>query len=431
MAWKGGFSGVGFSRAEFKQWLSSQTKPAWVKFMVAHNTAAPYIKPPVSPSTRIKNLGNYYKTLGWSTGPNIIVILDKVYIGTPWQYPGTNSPGFNGIGLGVEVEGDYRTGKHDPKSGDGKVAWDTASWVFADVLTWLGYPNDSAHLKLHREDPKTTHQCPGNLVTKDWLLGKVKEASWVKPPVVEVSPTVLTSGPKNQLYDVKDIQTLLIARGYDLGKWGADGINGKMTDSAIRAFQTSLTVEPTGVLGPWAMGELKKPKQPPAGNVEPPKPVPDPLSPIEVLHPSDFALSWMKRFEGLRLEAYDDRGTWAIGYGHNASSRRPPLPVKGMKITQSDADSILAQDAEAIAAEVRKVLKGTKLKQEQFDALVLDCFQRGQTQFTKTDAVTALRDGRDASAALHAQADRTTDKGLQRRRKVEAQIYDGEKPTKW
>jgi GH24 family phage-related lysozyme (muramidase) len=142
----------------------------------------------------------------------------------------------------------------------------------------------------------------------------------------------------------------------------------------------------------------------------------------------------MKRFEGLRLEAYDDRGTPAIGYGHNATSNRPPVPTKGMRITLEEADRILHNDAEAIAGEVRKVLKGKKLKQHQFDALTLHNFQMGQTQFTKTKAVQAiLADQHEAAvlALMVEKANATADKGLRRRRLIETQIFNGEKPTKW
>src|SRR3990167_11168641 len=122
MAWKSGFSGVGFSRAEFKSWLAKQKKPTFAKFLPVHNPAAPYIKPPVLPSTRIKNLANYYKNdKGWSSGPHFFVIFDKVYGGTPPSETGTHSPRWNGISLGIECEGDFRTGKHDPTTGDGKI----------------------------------------------------------------------------------------------------------------------------------------------------------------------------------------------------------------------------------------------------------------------------------------------------------------------
>jgi hypothetical protein len=169
--WKGGYTGVSLTRAEFKEWLSKQNKPTWPKFIAAHNSAAPYIKPTVFASTRIRNLGNYYKNdLGWSSGPHLFVIMDHVYLGSPIAETGTGSPSWNGIAWHVECEGDYRKGKHDPKTGDGNIAWCTMAWVFAELCAWMGWPIDGSHIKLHREDPKTTHDCPGNLVTKDWFL---------------------------------------------------------------------------------------------------------------------------------------------------------------------------------------------------------------------------------------------------------------------
>jgi len=296
MTWHGGFTGVGFDRSEFRAWLSLQKKPTYPRFLVAHNTASPYIVPPVKPSTRIQNLGHYYqKDKGWPSGPSLIVILDKVYGGTPLVYPGVNSPGYNGRSIGVECEGDYRTGKHDPKSGIGAVAWDTMGWVFAELLDWYGWACDDDHVKLHREDPETTHKgCPGNLVTKDWFLGKIRNASDLPPSSGEAQSNILPfSGPRLQLYDVREIQGLLLARGYDLGKWGVDGINGKMTDSAIRAYQTSLDVGATGVLGPWAMSHLRKPPKPVTEPPIAPQPIPSPSVPVLPLTNAQKGVAWL------------------------------------------------------------------------------------------------------------------------------------------
>ena len=439
--WRGGFSGVGYTRQEFKAWLSNQPKPSWVKFMVSHNTAAPYIMPSVLHSTRVKNLGNYYKNdLGWSTGPNIIVIFDRVYIGTPWAYPGTNSPGFNGKGLGVEVEGDYRTGKHDPKSGDGAIAWGTAAWVFADTLAWLRMPIDATHLKLHREDPRTSHDCPGNLVTKDWLLGLVKAATSGAVELVQPVP----SEPRMAWVNTPgDFLNLRAGAGGEIRGTIPHGT--KLTVLSEKLGWANVQT-PAGYKG-WVSAKYLSVVAPTVTPsplpVTPPQSVPLPTSDyvlVAGLHPSEFAISWMKRFEGKALKVYDDVGSLAGLYGHNVSSGREPIweyagqtVYKGRKLDDAFADEVLRADAEAIAAEVRKVLKGVMLKQHQFDALVLDNFQRGQTQFTKTDVVQLLKQGNEiqASAAFHMQSARTTKDGLKRRRKIEAQIFDGEKPTKW
>ena len=52
--------------------------------------------------------------------------------------------------------------------------------------------------------------------------------------------------------DVKDWQKVLLAEGHDLGRWGADGVFGKMTEGATVFFQQAhdLLGDPAGVVGP-------------------------------------------------------------------------------------------------------------------------------------------------------------------------------------
>ena len=71
--------------------------------------------------------------------------------------------------------------------------------------------------------------------------------------------------------DVKELQSLLIQFGYDLGKWGADGDFGDMTEMAVKAFQWANDLEVDGIVGEKTVAALLK-----AGNdtvVETPKQV--------------------------------------------------------------------------------------------------------------------------------------------------------------
>ena len=54
---------------------------------------------------------------------------------------------------------------------------------------------------------------------------------------------------------VRYMQTLLMERGYDLGKWGADGDFGKQTETALKQFQRDWNLKNDGVCGKqtWAM----------------------------------------------------------------------------------------------------------------------------------------------------------------------------------
>lgn len=54
--------------------------------------------------------------------------------------------------------------------------------------------------------------------------------------------------------EVTKLQTALKAKGYDVGT--LDGIFGKKTDTALRAYQTSLGVTADGILGNWVAGKL-------------------------------------------------------------------------------------------------------------------------------------------------------------------------------
>ncbi len=54
------------------------------------------------------------------------------------------------------------------------------------------------------------------------------------------------------------MQEALMERGYDLGKWGADGIFGKQTLKAVKAFQRDCGLKVDGICGPLTWGRLKE-----------------------------------------------------------------------------------------------------------------------------------------------------------------------------
>jgi len=70
-------------------------------------------------------------------------------------------------------------------------------------------------------------------------------------PVPDKKPT-LRRGDKGVYVTL--LQTQLINRGYDLGKWGADGSYGAATEAAVRAFQRDAGLTEDGICGPktWA-----------------------------------------------------------------------------------------------------------------------------------------------------------------------------------
>ena len=65
---------------------------------------------------------------------------------------------------------------------------------------------------------------------------------------------VLRKGDRGKA--VKEMQEALMARGYDLGRWGADGIFGKQTLKAVKAFQEDCGIKADGIVGRITYGKL-------------------------------------------------------------------------------------------------------------------------------------------------------------------------------
>lgn len=82
-----------------------------------------------------------------------------------------------------------------------------------------------------------------------WIIleNGAKAAESVKPKVYRLGERLLRNGSEGE--DVKELQTLLLELGYDLGKWGADGDFGDATELAVREFQTNHDLEIDGVVG--------------------------------------------------------------------------------------------------------------------------------------------------------------------------------------
>lgn len=73
---------------------------------------------------------------------------------------------------------------------------------------------------------------------------------------VKVELNELQKGANGE--QVKTLQRLLIALGYNLGKYGADGDFGASTDRAVRAFQNARKLGADGVVGKTTWDELLK-----------------------------------------------------------------------------------------------------------------------------------------------------------------------------
>nr|DAF27301.1 MAG TPA: Lysozyme [Caudoviricetes sp.] len=134
----------------------------------------------------------------------------------------------------------------------------------------------------------------------------------------------------------------------------------------------------------------------------------------------------IKTWEGCRLTAYRcPAGILTIGYGHTGSDVNP-----GKRITQAEADALFEADIRKFADSVNTTLKGAKINNNQFDALVSLAYNIGIGAFAKSTLLTkVLADpGNSGIRAEFARWIRGGGKvlpGLVKRRTAEADHYFG------
>ena len=76
-------------------------------------------------------------------------------------------------------------------------------------------------------------------------------------PVLPAGKPTLRKGSKGDA--VRELQTMLLKLGYDLGPCGIDGDFGKATEAAVRSFQSDHRLAVDGVVGKNTWAELEKP----------------------------------------------------------------------------------------------------------------------------------------------------------------------------
>lgn len=137
-------------------------------------------------------------------------------------------------------------------------------------------------------------------------------------------------------------------------------------------------------------------------------------------------LALIRRFEGFRGEAYRcPAGVWTIGYGHT-SQAGPPAVKPGMRMSEAEADAVLARDVEVFARAVRAGLT-REIGPQQFSALVSFAFNVGTGAFSRSSVLRMVNAGRfDAVPArlkLWVKARGKVLPGLERRRAAEAALF--------
>lgn len=138
--------------------------------------------------------------------------------------------------------------------------------------------------------------------------------------------------------------------------------------------------------------------------------------------PSRNALDLIKKFEGCRLEAYQDiGGVWTVGWGTTG-----PGITEGLRVSQGVADAMLLGHIREIALDVSPLVKLIP-NQNQFDAIICLSYNIG---------VGALKTSTLLKCLLNRQFDRVAEEflkwnhvhgtvisGLTRRRQAEHDLF--------
>ena len=111
--------------------------------------------------------------------------------------------------------------------------------------------------------------------------------------------------------------------------------------------------------------------------------------------PSANCIDLIKRFEGCKLEAYQDpAGVWTIGWGSTG-----PGIVEGLTIRQGTADAMLAGQVKEIGLALTDLV-GFLLRQDCFDAVTSLCYNIGVNAFKHSTMLSLIKSRQLQQAAL-------------------------------
>lgn len=146
------------------------------------------------------------------------------------------------------------------------------------------------------------------------------------------------------------------------------------------------------------------------------------------MHVSPKGRAFIEAQEGCRLRAYQDvKGVWTIGYGHTSMAGAPTV-YRGLVVSKSEADEILARDLIKYEAEVLRDVH-VPLTQCQFDALVSFTYNCGDGSLERVAVIAHLNAG-DYAAVPRAMQEFDRSGGhvltdLVHRRAAEARMFEG------
>lgn len=135
------------------------------------------------------------------------------------------------------------------------------------------------------------------------------------------------------------------------------------------------------------------------------------------------SLNLIKKFEGLRLDAYwCPAGVLTIGYGHTGAD-----VYEGQKITEEEAEALLLKDVENVEENIKKMIV-KEVTNNQFDALVSFAYNCGTVNLGRSTLLKYVNQSKYKEAAAEfdkwVYAGKKKLNGLVKRRAAERALFE-------
>lgn len=196
-------------------------------------------------SCTAEDVHRWHLAHGWSgIGYHYFVSKDgEITRGRPLWAVGAHAEGSNRVSVGICFEGNFQLEEEMP------AAQRQAGRALVAALRER-YP--AARVLGHRDVATGGTTCPGKYFPFEEIAGGQAESR--EGDEIMVTTQMIGSGDRGNA--VKSMQGALVAQGYPCGSYGADGICGAATVSAIRAFQTANGLTADGICGQDTWGAL-------------------------------------------------------------------------------------------------------------------------------------------------------------------------------
>lgn len=169
--------------SDFQSYLEHVSFNLWrPRFIVMHHTGAPNLatwrrwKDRGHPTDAqwMKNLAAYYgDEMRWSAGPHFFFTPTHYCVLSPPDRRGVHAASFNALSWGVECVGDF---DREPFDGAlvGRYLEGLAIMHIAAALSPGDFRLGVRGLHFHRDDPKTNKTCPGEKVSKPFVVAQLE-----------------------------------------------------------------------------------------------------------------------------------------------------------------------------------------------------------------------------------------------------------------